>query len=144
MYLNWSPTMVAGAGFEPTVRVGTKHLRCTLFEQTQVPAQPLRSLDSATGGAPLRPTGLFLYGRTIHALAGKIRNAKTSDRLTKVGRFFFGGTDCHVASAPRNDNGWQCLAGGGLRAARPTGSVGGAFRVAAGEEAWPMECVGGA
>jgi len=38
-----------------TVRVAAKHLRCTLFAQTQAAAQPLRSLDSATGGAPLRP-----------------------------------------------------------------------------------------
>ena len=33
-------------------RVGAKHLRCTLFAQTQAPAQPLRSLGSA--GLPLR------------------------------------------------------------------------------------------
>ena len=39
-------------------RVGAKHLRRTLFAQTQAPAQPLRSLDSATGGAPLRPASL--------------------------------------------------------------------------------------
>ena len=39
-------------------RVVAKHLRRTLFAQTQAPAQPLRSLDSATGGAPLRPASL--------------------------------------------------------------------------------------
>ena len=39
------------------LRVGTKHLRHTLFAQTQVPAQPFRSLDSAAGGAPSWPTG---------------------------------------------------------------------------------------
>ena len=33
-------------------RVGAKHLRCTLFAQTQAPAQPLRSLGSS--GLPLR------------------------------------------------------------------------------------------
>ena len=33
-------------------RVGTKHLPCTSFVQRQVPAQPLRSLDSS--GLPLR------------------------------------------------------------------------------------------
>ncbi len=35
-------------------RVGTMVLPCTSFVQNQVPAQPLRSLDSATGGPPLR------------------------------------------------------------------------------------------
>ena len=34
--------------------------------------------------------GDHYYAATILALAGKIRNANTSDRLTKVGRFFFG------------------------------------------------------
>ena len=37
------------------VRVDTKHLRRTMFAQTQVSAQPLRSLASAAGGASLRP-----------------------------------------------------------------------------------------
>jgi len=54
--------MVAGAGFEPTVRVGTKHLRRTLFAQSQVPAQLLRSLDSATDGAPSKPSGYSPFG----------------------------------------------------------------------------------
>ena len=44
------------ASRETDCRVGTKPLPCTSFVQRQVPAQPLRSLDSATGGAPLRPT----------------------------------------------------------------------------------------
>ena len=57
--------MVAGAGFEPTVRVGTKHLRCTLFAQTQVPAQFLRSLDSAPGGAPSKPSGYENWVRRL-------------------------------------------------------------------------------
>ena len=37
------------------VRVDTKHLRRTMFAQTQGSAQPLRSLASAAGGASLRP-----------------------------------------------------------------------------------------
>ena len=37
------------------VRVGTKPCRRALLAARQVPAQPFRSLDSATGGAPLRP-----------------------------------------------------------------------------------------
>ena len=37
------------------VRVGTQYLLCAFLVQTQVPAQLLRSLDSATGGAPLQP-----------------------------------------------------------------------------------------
>ena len=41
-----------GAYFFCLVQVGAKHLRCTLFAQTQAPAQPFRSLDSAAGGAP--------------------------------------------------------------------------------------------
>ena len=39
-------------------RVGAKHLRCTLFAQTQAPAQPLRPLETATGGTPLRLASL--------------------------------------------------------------------------------------
>ena len=37
------------------VRVGTKPSRCALLAARQVPAQPFRSLDSATGGAPSWP-----------------------------------------------------------------------------------------
>ena len=43
------------------VRVGTKVLPCALLVQNQVPAQPLRSLGSATGSAPLRPPGALRH-----------------------------------------------------------------------------------
>ena len=52
-YMRWLP-LLCRCGFD-TVRVGTKPLPCASLVQRQVPAQPLRSLDSATGGAPLRP-----------------------------------------------------------------------------------------
>ena len=80
-------------------RVGTKHLRCTLFAQTQVPAQLLRSFDSATGGSRSKPAGLFFNGRTILCLHGKIRNVNTSlDR--KIGALFNGRT-IHCATRYR-------------------------------------------
>ena len=47
--------LVAGAGFEPTVRVGTKALPCTLFVQSQVPAQLLRSLLLPQAALPRSP-----------------------------------------------------------------------------------------
>ena len=47
---------VKKASFGSFLRVGTKVLPCTSFVQSQVPAQPPRSLDSAAGGAPLRAT----------------------------------------------------------------------------------------
>jgi len=47
--------MVAGAGFEPTVRVGTKALPGILFVQSQVPAQPLRSLYPPPAALPCGP-----------------------------------------------------------------------------------------
>ena len=54
--------LVAGAGFEPTVRVGAKASRCALLATSQVPAQLLRSLDSAAGGAPSKPSGYSPFG----------------------------------------------------------------------------------
>ena len=42
---------------EPTVRVGTKALLCTLFVQNQVPAQLLRSLLLPQAALPRSPPG---------------------------------------------------------------------------------------
>jgi len=60
-----------------------------LLAPRQAAAQPLRSLDSATGGAPLRPTGLFFYGRTILALAGNVCHTNRKSPIRKDGVSLF-------------------------------------------------------
>ena len=52
-----------GAPFFCSVRVGTKHLHCTLFAQTQVPAQPLRSPMQAACLTPVSGRWRYLHLR---------------------------------------------------------------------------------
>jgi len=71
IYLNWSPSMVAGAGFEPMVRVGTKASCCALLATSQVPAQLLRSLHPPQAALPRSPP-VMTPPRTLAGLITRI------------------------------------------------------------------------